>query len=419
MIVNRATIFFLGLIFLIFTGCKTQKSVGESNDTILESIKRDVETLAADNMEGRKVGTEGEKKAALYISKRMEELGLIPGGEFDSYYQIFSHRLKANPQSNKTSRNDKVIRGYNVIGSINNEAQYTAIIGAHFDHLGFGSDESLTMGESKIHNGADDNASGVAGMLRIAEELKNESDKSLNYIFIAFSGKEEGLWGSNYFTKNPTINKKEINYMINLDMIGRLNEEKQLTIYGTGTTPLWKRALASETSGAFNITKEESGLGDSDHTSFYLENLPVLHFFTGEHEDYHIPSDDAHLINYRGIVDITDYILDVIEFTKKRGKLQFTKTKDSSSDTPGYEATLGIIPDYLYDGRGMRIDGIKERQPASKANLKKGDIVIKMGNLEIFDMISFRNAIDTFEKGQIIDLTIIRNGKENTRKLTL
>jgi len=206
--------------------------------------------------------------------------------------------------------------------------------------------------------------------------------------------------------------------MINMDMIGRLNAGKQLAIYGTGTTPLWKRALAVQEGDKFKKKEEKSGVGPSDHTSFYLENLPVLQFFTGQHEDYHKPTDDAHLINYGGIIEITDYILAVIDFTKNRGKLQFTKTKDESQEVPDFKVTLGVIPDYLYDGKGMRLDGVKDGRPAHKANLKKGDIVIKMGDLEILDMMSYMKALGAYEKGQTIDITIIRDSKESTRKLT-
>ena len=163
---------------------------------------------------------------------------------------------------------------------------------------------------------------------------------------------------------------------------------------------------------------EPSGVGPSDHTSFYLENIPVLQFFTGQHADYHRPSDDAHLINYQGIIEITDYIVEVIEFTKGRGKLRFTKTKDESQEAPDFKVTLGVIPDYLYDGKGMRIDGVKDDRPAFNANIQKGDIVVKMDTIEVVDMMSYMKALSKFEKGQTIDITIIRDGKEDTRKLT-
>lgn len=414
---NKIIALFFFTLFLSIYSCKTNKEISNSVNPI-EKVKLDVVTLSADEMEGRETGTIGEKKAAGYIASRMKEIGLKPRGSYDGFYQSFDRKIKSNPHADEPSSDDKVITGLNVIGEIDNGAQYTAVIGAHYDHLGYGSEGSLYVGEPAIHNGADDNASGVAGMLRIAEVLKSDTDKSLNYIFIAFSGEEKGLWGSNYFTKNPTVDIDKINYMINMDMIGRLNEDRQLAIYGTGTTPLWKKGLAVKEGESFKKKEEESGVGPSDHTSFYLENLPVLQFFTGQHEDYHRPSDDAHLINFKGIVEITDYILAVIDYTKNRGKLQFTKTNDESQETPDFKVTLGVIPDYLFDGKGMRIDGVKDNRPAFNANLKKGDIITKMGDLEIFDMMSYMKALGAYEKGQTIDITIIREGKENTRKLT-
>lgn len=403
-------------LFTVYS-CKTKKAIpGKSYNLV--NVKMDVETLSADDMEGRETGTPGEKKAAAYIAKRMKEIGLLPRGTTDGYHQTFKRKIKANPHSDEPSPDDKVIIGFNVVGIIDNEAEYTAVIGAHYDHLGYGAEGSLYVGEPAIHNGADDNASGVAGMLRIAEALMSDTDKSLNYLFIAFSGEEKGLWGSNYFTKNPTIDFDKINYMINMDMIGRLNDENQLAIYGTGTTPLWDKALDVEEGLKFKKKEEESGVGPTDHTSFYLENLPVLQFFTGQHEDYHRPTDDAHLINYKGIVDITDYILAIIDYTENRGKLRFTKTKDESTEVPDFKVTLGVIPDYLYDGKGMRIDGVKDGRPADNANLKKGDVILKMGEIEIYDMMSYMQALGKHEKGQTIDITIQRNGKESTRKLT-
>jgi len=405
------------LILLFCAGsCKTKKAVSYTNSDI-ERVRTDVEILSDDAMEGRETGTKGERMASAYIVKRMREIGLSPGGVGDGYIQVFSKTIKANPHSEKASPDDEIVRGQNVLGLINNGAKYTGVIGAHYDHLGYGKEGSLYVGEPAIHNGADDNASGVAGMLRLAEKLIADPDSSMNYLFIGFSGEEKGLWGSNYFVKHPTVSLDQVNYMINMDMIGRLNDDRQLAIYGTGTSPTWARAM-KEGYDDFKIKEEKSGVGPTDHTSFYLENLPVLQFFTGQHADYHKPTDDAHLINYEGIVDITDYILEIIEFVEPRGKLTFSKTKDESSVTPNFKVTLGVIPDYLYDGKGMRLDGVKEDRPAANAKLVKGDIIIKMGDMDIVDMMSYMQALGKHEKGQTIDIVIRRDGKELTRSLT-
>jgi hypothetical protein len=404
--------------FIVFgIGCKTVKPK-EVKPYNITSVKLDIEILSDDAMEGRETGTEGEKMAAAYITERMKKIGLFPGGVGDGYMQTFNKIIKSNPHSDKPSKDDEKVSGLNILGLIDNEADYTAVIGAHYDHLGYGGEGSLYVGEPEIHNGADDNASGVAGMLRIAEHLQAQSDSSLNYLFIAFSGEEKGLWGSNYFTKHPTVPLEKVNYMINMDMIGRLNVDRQLAIYGTGTTPSWDQILKLESGQSFRVKEERSGIGPTDHTSFYLEDIPVLQFFTGQHADYHKPTDDAHLINYNGIIDITDYIIDIIEYTQGRGKLTFQKTKDESTETPDFKVTLGVIPDYLFDGKGMRIDGVREDRPAFNANLKKGDIILKMGEMDIVDMMSYMKALGAHEKGQTIDITIIRDGKESTRKLT-
>lgn len=413
---RHITYIILAFIIIGSSACKSKKVITPDYNFI--SVKQDVEILSADEMEGRETGTLGERKAAAYITKRMNSMGLAAGGDSDGYIQAFTRRIKSNPHADEPSPDDGLIVGRNVLGLIDNGAKYTAVIGAHYDHLGYGKEGSLYIGEPAIHNGADDNASGVAGMLRIAEELINDSDTTMNYLFIAFSGEEKGLWGSNYFTKHPTVSLKEVSYMINMDMIGRLNQDKQLAIYGTGTTPSWTKALKSKLGSKFKIKEEKSGIGPTDHTSFYLENLPVLQFFTGQHEDYHRPTDDAHKINYKGIIEITDYILDIIEYVEPRGKLTFTKTKDESTETPDFKVTLGVIPDYLYDGKGMRIDGVREDRPADNANLKKGDIILKMGEMEILDMMGYMKALGAHEKGQTIDITIKRDGKVSTRKLT-
>lgn len=406
----------IGLVMM--SACKTKQLHNGPAAVDIAMVKQDVEILSHDDMEGRETGTAGEKKAARYISERMADIGLYPAGTGDGYIQGFQKTIKSNPHEETASPDDKKITGLNVVGMIQNNAQYTAVIGAHYDHLGYGAEGSLYVGDPAIHNGADDNASGIAGMLRIAQELVNNGDSSMNYMFIAFSGEEKGLWGSNYFTKHPTIPLERISYMINMDMIGRLNEDRQLAVYGTGTTPSWINAMKLPPASTFRIKEEKSGVGPTDHTSFYLENLPVLQFFTGQHADYHRPTDDAHLINYKGIVEITDFIIDIIEYAAPRGKLTFTKTKDESTESPDFKVTLGVIPDYLFDGRGMRIDGVKDGRPAANANMKKGDIVIQMGDLEVYDMMSYMKALSAYEKGQTIDVTIRRMGKEMTRKVT-
>ena len=309
--------------------------------------------------------------------------------------------------------------GHNIIGYLDNHASTTVIIGAHYDHLGFGGEGSLYRGAPAIHNGADDNASGTAALLEIAERLKNSGDKKNNYLFMAFSGEEKGLLGSNYFIKHPTLDLKKINYMINMDMVGRLKpEEKVLLVHGTGTSPSWNHVLDSMMEG-IRIKKLESGVGPSDHTSFYLDSIPVLHFFSGTHSDYHKPSDDEALINYEGEISIIKIILKTIDRLNDSGKLVFTKTKDDNNDdAPKFKVTLGVIPDYSFEGEGMRIDGVSDGRPASKAGLQKGDVVVQLGEHKVTDMTSYMKALGKFSKGETTKVKVKRGNEVVEKDIT-
>jgi len=394
------------LFLMILTSCK-------NNSTKAITIKEDIAVLASDAYEGRETGTKGEQEAAEYISKRFKDLGLEPKGT-NGFFQTFSFKPKTDPHSEVsyvTMAEDSTITGTNILGFINNNAEQTIIIGAHYDHLGFGSEGSLYRGKEKaIHNGADDNASGVAVMLDLISKLKN-ANKSNNYLFMAFSGEEMGLLGSNYFVKNPTIDIKKANYMINMDMVGRLKADSTLAVYGVGTSPRFKQSLMANNT-RFKLIEKESGVGPSDHTSFYLSDIPVLHFFTGQHEDYHKPGDDSDKLNYEGMEAISNYIFDVISDLDKAGKLQFRKTKNESEETPRFKVGLGVIPDYMFDGKGMRIDGVSEDKPAQKAGLQKGDIVIKLGDSTIVDMMSYMRALSVFNEGDSTKVIVDRNGKQ-------
>jgi Peptidase family M28/PDZ domain len=307
-------------------------------------------------------------------------------------------------------------KGHNVIGFLDNGAATTVVIGAHYDHLGYGGESSLFRGEKAIHNGADDNASGSAALIELAGQLRNSPDKKNNYLFIAFSGEEKGLLGSNYFVKHPTVDMKKVNYMMNMDMVGRLKpDEKTLLVLGSGTSPSWKMALDTVMHG-LKIKTTESGVGPSDHTSFYLDSIPVLHFFTGTHSDYHKPSDDEPLINYEGEVSVMHVMLTIIHKLNDTPKLVFSKTKDdSNSDTPRFKVTLGVIPDYAFDGEGMRIDGVTDGKPASKAGLLKGDVVIQLGEHQVTDMMSYMKALGKFSKGETTKVKVKR-GTETVEK---
>ncbi|MCF6294747.1 MAG: M20/M25/M40 family metallo-hydrolase [Flavobacteriaceae bacterium] len=396
---------FIILFFMSFLACKQEY-------TPENKIQEDVIFLSDDKLEGRETGTEGEKAAANYIAERFKSLELSPKGT-NAYFQEFTFKPKTDPHQEvkySTANSDSTITGTNVLGYINNNADQTIIIGAHYDHLGFGSEGSLHREEDKaIHNGADDNASGVAVMLNLASKLKNTNTNN-NYLFMAFSGEEMGLLGSNYFVKNATIELDSVNYMLNMDMIGRLKKDSTLAVYGVGTTPVFKQVI-NASNNKFKLIEKESGVGPSDHTSFYLNDIPVLHFFTGQHEDYHKPSDDSNLLNYEGMEAISAFIFDIITDLDDNGKLEFRKTKNESENTPRFKVTLGVVPDYMFDGKGMRIDGVTDDKPAHKAGIQKGDIVIQLGEIEINDMMGYMTALSKFEKGNTTTAKIVRNGE--------
>lgn len=314
----------------------------------------------------------------------------------------------------------KTRTGHNILGYINNNAANTVVIGAHYDHLGFGDSHSLHRGEAAIHNGADDNASGIAALIELARTIKKSNLTKKNYLFMAFSGEEKGLLGSNFFVKNPTIKLTDVNYMLNMDMVGRLKPDEQvLLINGAGTSPTWNEVLKNIQIDSMKIKTTESGVGPSDHTSFYLENIPVLHFFSGTHSDYHKPSDDENLINYKGASQIFRFMMELISQLNDKPKLAFTKTNDSNNDdAPRFKVTLGVVPDYAFEGAGMRIDGVTDGKPGSKAGLQKGDVVIQLGDVKVVDMMSYMKALSKFKKGETTKVKVQRGKEEKEADIT-
>lgn len=379
-------------------------------------LQVDVVYLASDLLQGRETGKKGERMAADYIAYRFEEIGLEPKGYGGEWHQDFEVQYKAHPHAKETETRT----ARNVIGYLDNGAEYTVVIGAHYDHLGHGIMGSRHTGEPAIHNGADDNASGVAGLLRLAEALSQGRAPGNNYLFIAFSGEEMGLFGSKYYVKNPTVNLGKVNYMLNMDMVGRLNAEKTLSVNGAGTSPRWGELLPELAVGGISTVISESGIGPSDHTSFYLEDIPVLHFFTGQHDDYHKPEDDAELVNYKGLVLTTDFILALIEELDGEGKLPFSKTKgEQESRRPAkYKVTLGVMPDYVFQGKGMRIDGVMQGRTADKAGLEKGDVVLRIGDTDVEDIYGYMEGLAKFEKGDKTTVVVKRGEEELELEVT-
>ncbi len=308
--------------------------------------------------------------------------------------------------------------GTNIAAYIDNKAPYTVVLGAHYDHLGYGEDGNSLFAnaikEHKIHHGADDNGSGTSALLEMAHWIKkNKKLKNFNYLFVHFSGEELGLYGSKAFVKEQGIDSAHFAYMLNMDMVGRLNDSTHsLTLGGVGTSPVWSE-IVDMSGNDFKLTIDSSGAGPSDHTSFYYANMPVLFFFTGSHHDYHKPSDTAGAINYPGEVMIMKYMQRVVtKMDKDNKKPEFTLTKQKTTGKSSFKVTLGIMPDYTFESGGVRVDGVSDNRPAIKAGIKQGDIIIKIGDFKINGMQSYMEALGKFTPGGKTTATLIRDGKE-------
>ena len=380
-----------------------------------ENIKKHIETLAGDAYEGRGTGLPGEEKAAVYIESQFKKLKLKPLGDAKTYRQAFD--FKGGTHGTGPEGKSK-----NIVGFLDNGAATTVIIGAHYDHLGLGKDGSSLDAnpKGKIHNGADDNASGVAGVLELARYFQsNKVKEKNNFVFICFSGEELGLYGSKYYTEHPTIDLTKVNYMINMDMVGRFEASKGLSVSGSGTAPIWEPLLKKLSTDQMTIKTDSSGTGPSDHTSFYLKNLPVLHFFTGSHSDYHKPSDDFDKINYDGEVAVLDVIVKVINANETQNKLAFLPTKNRSmTSRSAFKVTMGVMPSYSSSEEGLKVDGVTEGRPAQKAGILTGDVITQIGEFSIKDIQAYMDALGKFEKGQTVPVKLKRGTEELTLNVT-
>lgn len=379
-------------------------------------IKKHIEVLSSDSLEGRGTGTAGEKLALHYIQSQWKEMGVLPKGDGKGYTQKFAFKTGAHGTGNEGTT-------YNVVGFIDNKAPYTVVIGAHYDHLGLGNQGSSLDAnpQNKIHNGADDNASGVAGVLELARYFQtNKVKESTNFLFICFSGEELGLYGSKFFTEQPTIPLDKITYMINMDMVGRLDPAtKSLAVSGTGTSPVWEPLLKNLSSDQLKIKTDSAGVGPSDHTSFYLKNIPVLHFFTGSHSDYHKPSDDADKINVDGEKQILDLIIRLTEKLNGQPKLAFLTTKNKSmSSSRSFKVTMGVMPSYTSSEEGLKVDGVTEGKPAQKGGILAGDVIIQIGDYIIKDIQAYMDSLSKFEKGQTVPVKVKRGSETVTVQVT-
>ncbi len=328
--------------------------------------------------------------------------------------------------------------GHNVIGYKNNHRRKTVVICAHHDHIGLNEYEnSRYTGPQAIHNGADDNASGVAAMLELARSVKGRDYRKNNYLFLAFSGEELGLLGSKYFVQHaPEILAGKpktkygrslsalgrVNAVVNIDMLGRVDlEKKVLTLNGVGTSPAWGSILEDleeEELQPIRIQTTSSGLGPSDHASFYLEGIPVLHAFSGQHPDYHTPEDDENKINYWGMEKGVQLLEEVLEGINENRWLTFTKTQDAQPGRTKFKVTMGVMPDYSFEGPGLKIDGVSAGKPAEAAGIQRGDIVLQVGSDSIGGMSDYMTALSHHQPGDQVEVKVKRGEENLTLSLT-
>ncbi len=337
-------------------------------------------------------------------------------------FVIKNTQVKLNTEVKEITKTGKNVIGYLMGNDPKLKNQYI-VVGAHYDHLGYGETGSLYRGKEKlIHNGADDNASGTAGLMEIAEKfasVKNQLKRSI--IFVSFSGEELGVLGSTYFVDHPPVPIENMSTMINMDMIGRLKPDTSLIVYGTGTSSIWKELLKKDNQKYhFNLTFNDEGYGPSDHSSFYAKKIPVLFFFTGTHPDYHRPSDDADKINSTGEETILKYVYQITsQIDTMSSKPDYINVPRKERGRMAFRVYVGTIPDYAGQVDGLKITGVSEGGPAQKAGLQGGDIIINFGGKKISNIYDYTYALGDFSPGDIVDVVVMRNGEKKTFKVEL
>jgi len=389
-------------------------------------LQADISHLADDQLEGRRIGSAGAARAADWIAGRFQELGLKQAPGLGGWFQDFTVSPDA-PAVRGTSFGG--VTGRNVVGILPGRdpklaGQYV-VIGAHYDHLGLGGPGSLDPDSVGVpHNGADDNASGVVALLEAARRLALRPP-ARSVLFLAFSGEEEGLLGSSAWVKAPAVPNDSVTAMLNFDMVGRLRDDK-LIVYGVETATEWRGLLDSLNATArFQLTAQGDGYGPSDHTSFTVAKRPVLHFFTGTHEDYHRTTDDWQKINLEGIERIAEFAGGIVWSIGNRGAgLTFVDLPPPAapaggSRSSGYGAYLGSIPDMSENPGGVRLSGARAGSPAEQAGLKAGDILVKIGTFDVPDLQAMTEALRAYKPGDEVEVVFRRDGQEMKTRVVL
>jgi hypothetical protein len=390
------------------------------------TLLSDVRYLASDQLGGRITGSPGADSAAAYIARRFAEAGLQPSSQ--GWFQPFevSRDAPAVAQLRLGALN-----GRNVIGVLPGKdpvlRNEIVIVGAHYDHLGLGGPGSGALDpdvRNQVHNGADDNASGAAALIHIATRLA-ANPPGRTVVFIAFSGEELGLLGSAYYVKHPLYPLAGTEAMVNLDMVGRLRN-KRLIVYGVETAKEFPALLDSlNWYAGFDLKAQGDGYGPSDQQSFFIAKRPVLHLFTDLHEDYHRASDDWDKINADGLLRVADYTTGIVRALANRpGPLTFVDAAPPNPHagtvaTQGYGAYLGTIPDMTDNPGGVEISGVRAGSPAEKAGLTAGDIIVKIGDMDVTSLQAMTDALRSHVAGDVVQVQYLRGGNRLSSTVTL
>ena len=372
------------------------------SDITIEDFKTHIEFLSSDQLGGRGAGTEGDKLAVSYIKKRFYDASPNKGTVEIQEHYVFKDRRQ---------KKDKVLT-YNVIGYlVGNDEKLKdefVVVGGHYD--------TTANAPGKINNGADDNASGTSMVIELFEKFASTNNHKRTLVFMAFGGEELGLLGSKHFVNNPTIDLDKVHLMVNLDMVGRM-EENNVQLGGAASAENFSSRL-NPFLMEDNVNVIELGEGifsRSDHYNFYKKDIPVLFFFTGVHDDYHKPSDDFDKINYDGMKSISNMVEGIVdEFANTENKLVFKSVdQEQTMQTPArMKVTLGVMPDYAYDGKGVKIDSVIDNRPGKMAGMLNGDIVIKIQDMNITDIYKYMEAFSNIEPSASANITVIRGSEE-------
>ena len=420
----RRSTFLAGLLAL---ACPAGVLHAQRSIAVPPGLIEDVRYLADDRLGGRMTGSPGADSAAEYLARRFAEVGLQPSR--NGWFQEFTvSRDAPGARGGRLGTG----RGRNVIGILPGSdpelRREAVIVGAHYDHLGGGEIGSLNPDSTgRIHNGADDNASGSAALIQIARTLA-ANPPARTVVFIAFSGEELGLFGSQHYVKEPLYALDNTVAMINLDMVGRMRDRK-LIVYGTATATEFPALLDSlNWYQGFDLRKQGDGLGPSDQSSFYLAGRPVLHLFTDLHEDYHRTTDDWQKINFEGIARVVDFTAGLASALGGRtAPLTFVNapqpTSHATADTTtavtsGYGAYLGSIPDMTSSEGGVKLMGVRKDSPADKAGLRAGDVITRIGKSDIADLQAMTNALRSFAPGDATEIAVQRGDSTLTVQVT-